>query len=613
MITRFLPVILVLVFFGFVAGCSDCPVCKSRDAGVYSQASDIDGDTDVDGSSDHDPLDRFFSLDAVHQIEIQVDEYGASSLREAPRNYVHATLEIDGVHYEDVGVRLKGGAGSFVPLGGDYPEVSGDGNGNPGKSAFIIDFNRFIKGENYLGLKKLTINNMVQDPSCIHEVLGYALFREGNVPASRSGFASVIFNHEEKGLYALIESPDNDGFLNRWFKTDKGTLYEGAYGADLRPDSAEWYDQDNGEDRSKMDLEALADALTVIDSEDSALSLLGTHFDLDEYLTFAATEIYLGHWDGYTMSANNYFIHHHPSGKWTFVPWGIDQLFEDPMGRFNGVMKSPGPSWEPGGGRIHGICFLSQECRSRLHLAFLELFDRVDDMQFLTMAAAARQLVEPLAIAESTEHGDPNRTIEALNQVTRFVKERRQAIEAWLPCLIGNMVDNDEDHYNGCTSDCDDFNSDIHPEAIEECNFVDDNCNQVLDDPPNCPKCLDIEGPLGARYAFCFEPLTWVEAAGFCQSRGQELASIHNEETWEFLTFGMMEQIDIEFSWIGLNDQDTEGVFTWTDGSPINYEHWAPECPKPWGEAEDCVVNRPWGWEDISCQEPNSFICRTPE
>jgi len=74
----------------------------------------------------------------------------------------------------------------------------------------------------------------------------------------------------------------------------------------------EHFDQDNGDDESREDLIALVEAL------DEAEGMAGDHsrcermsqlVDMDEYLAFAATEIYLGHWDGYTPSANNYKLH----------------------------------------------------------------------------------------------------------------------------------------------------------------------------------------------------------------------------------------------------------------------------------------------------------------
>jgi hypothetical protein len=587
---------------------------------VWAYGSVVDGRTGDpttiamdtwDGECDTNPaLDDFFSLDEVHEVAIDVGESGEASLLAEPRQWVPASLTIDDTSFATVGVRLKGGAGSFIPLDGDYPEVSGDGNGNPGKSAFIIDFNRYQSGVNFLGLKKLTINNLVQDDSGIHEFLGYSLFREGGVPASRSGYGMVTFNGEEKGLYALIEATDNDLFLDLWYDDDDGNLYEGEYGADLRQSSIDRFDQDNGDDESKADLATLVAALDAIPAGSDATSTLDQLFDLDTVLTFFATELYLGHWDGYAWSANNYFIHHElEDDTWFFMPWGIDQLFIEELGPYSGVMTGAGPSWNHGG-RIQALCIGSPLCRSRLSEAFSDVIERVEEMDLAGLAEEARDLVEPLLLAESTAYGDPDLTYAALDQVESFIDQRGAAIEAWLPCLTGGSVDNDGDTYNACTVDCDDSSASVHPGAAETCNLVDDDCNGAIDDAPGCPQCLEENGPGGIQYAFCFGAKTWLEARAACQSDGRDLASIHDGQTFDFLSFTFLERLGTMQAWIGLNDIASEGTFSWSDGSSLDFLAWTSDSPKPEGMVEDCVVNAFFGWSDLPCDLAFPYICR---
>jgi hypothetical protein len=108
----------------------------------------------------------------------------------------------------------------------------------------------------------------------------------------------------------------------------------------------------------------------------------------------------------------------------------------------------------------------------------------------------------------------------------------------------------------------------------------------------------------------CFELLTWEQASSACQSEGRELASIHDMHTLEHLNFAMAERIGMEHFWIGLNDRQDEGQFVWTDGSPLDFEHWGPESPKPWGEHEDCVFSAFHGWMDVPCEEERPYLCR---
>jgi len=103
----------------------------------------------------------------------------------------------------DVGIRLKGGAnGSFRTLSG--------------KAAFKLKFNKFVKGQKFEGLEKMTLSNMLEDSSMIHETLTYAAFRAAGVPASRTGYADVRVNGDDFGIYLNIETLD-DLALERWF------------------------------------------------------------------------------------------------------------------------------------------------------------------------------------------------------------------------------------------------------------------------------------------------------------------------------------------------------------------------------------------------------------
>ncbi len=403
-------------------------------------------------------IEDFFSLARVHRVAVALDDDAWASLLEDPSEYVRGDVDIDGATFLDVGVRLKGGAGSFVPLDGDYPEISGDGNGNPGKSALILNLDKFVDGQEHLGLEKLTVNNLVQDDSCVHETAAYALFRAGGVPAPRTAYADVSLNDEDRGLFLLVESQDNSLFLEDWYGDDEGNLYEGEYGTDLREEHAEHFDQDNGDDESREDLRELGRALDEAEAVggDEAWAILNDRLDMDEYLAFATTEILLGHWDGYTPSMNNYKVHHDlDSDRWTFLPWGADQTFEDQIGPYNGVMMELGPAWT--GGRVHQLCFSSQACRDRLYQAFLEVIERAEAMELSALAAEAQALIGERALAEATAHGDPDITEAAWEQVDHHLSERPAQLHEWLGCLAGEVVDHDEDGWDGCTEDPDDY------------------------------------------------------------------------------------------------------------------------------------------------------------
>src|SRR6185503_18500192 len=55
--------------------------------------------------------------------------------------------------------------------------------------------------------------------------------------------------------------------------------------------------------------------------------------DLDRFITYIALDVMLWDWDGYAQNRNNWRLYHDPStGKMTFMPHGLDQMFWKPEG-----------------------------------------------------------------------------------------------------------------------------------------------------------------------------------------------------------------------------------------------------------------------------------------
>jgi len=63
-------------------------------------------------------------------------------------------------------------------------------------------------------------------------------------------------------------------------------------------------------------------------------------------------------------------------------------------------------------------------------------------------------------------------------------------------------------------------------------------------------------------------------------------------------------------SWLGLDDNTTEGTFAWIDGAPLDYTYWATGEPDG-GMAEGCVLalESLGRWVDRACDEDHDFIC----
>ena len=248
----------------------------------------------------------------VHRFSIELPADSIQKLQENNRTYVRGTLREGGESWANVGIHIKGSAGSLRPL--------------DDKPAFTIKIDKFLPVQRYRGLRKLVLNNAVQDPSYLSDFIGNEIFRAAGIPAFRVGFARVKLKGRDLGFYLVLESTSRD-FLGRWFKDPSGNLYEGPG----EVDNPEEMDVDShGGQGDRSDLKDLTAACSESDPA-RRLKRLKKILDVDRFYTFSAVEIITWHWDGYLVGKNNYNLYHDPkTGRFVFFPHGLDQLFGEP-------------------------------------------------------------------------------------------------------------------------------------------------------------------------------------------------------------------------------------------------------------------------------------------
>ncbi|WP_155798394.1 CotH kinase family protein [Sorangium cellulosum] len=540
-----------------------------------------------------DPAARLFAGTSVPRFDIALSQASIDQLDATPDEYVpgQLTVTLDGevIELSEIGVRLKGEHGSFRTL--------------DQKAAFLLKFDEFTDDQTLLGVEKLALNNMVQDRSMIHERLAYALFRAMDVPAARSAHATVWLNGSLYGLYATVEAADNPRFLDRWLGDHEGNLYEGAYGSDLEPQLIDTFDQDNGDDVAFADLVELVEALDDMNRRDTFLAEASQRIDMERYLAFAATETFIGHWDGYVWLRNNYFIARRPDdGRWTFLPWGLDQTFEDDLYPFGGVA------------RLEQMCTASPPCRQALAAAFERVLERAAELDLASDAEAARALIWPHVLEDPRLDSSPDIVSASIDATIAFLNDRPASVRAQLACEDPSGIDADGDLSSGCDEDCDDGDASVYPGAPELCDLVDNDCDGLVDDDPSCPHCVQQPLPDGGALALCFRPATWEDAERDCTAQDGHLVSIHDMETQD-LVFSAASDLQQGDWWIGLTDAESEGDFVWTDGTPLDYERWNGGEPNDAGGGEHCVEladGASGRWNDMPCDTELPYVCRLP-
>ena len=110
--------------------------------------------------------------------------------------------------------------------------------------------------------------------------------------------------------------------------------------------------------------------------------------------------------------------------------------------------------------------------------------------------------------------------------------------------------------------------------------------------------------------------VNWNDARKECISYKGDLLSVANKEEMDFIN-----EISARFVyhrqhlWIGLNDQNKENKFVWSDGTPFNhlaYNNWDQGEPNYHG-GERCAVLFNKVWNDIECTKEYGYICEKPK
>ena len=276
--------------------------------------------------------DKLFT-GAVPKLQVEIPPEGMQILRayhqdlrpEHPQRIdIHATVREGDQVYTDVAVHLKGSY-SFRPVD-DRPSLT-------------LNFDKFSKGRLFHGLSKIHLNNCAQDASGLSETLARQLFQENGILCPRATPARVFLNGRDLGICVLVEGA-NKSWVERNFGSAKGNLYDA--GAGLLDITKDLPLLSGTQPPDRSDLHALADAAREEDLT-KRLERLDKVLDIDKFITFAAIENLIVHWDGYCGNSNNYHLFHEPkSDKFIFIPHGMDQLF----GQHNSPEMSLTPNYK---------------------------------------------------------------------------------------------------------------------------------------------------------------------------------------------------------------------------------------------------------------------------
>jgi spore coat protein H len=195
--------------------------CSGSDSGTGQQtAGGVIVDPVDDASYVFDP-----AIVRTYDIQLAAADLATLNANPSAEQYVTGSVRIDGVDVPSVGVRYKGSVGAFLrPC--TASRLGEPAGAKTGKCSIKLAFDHVDPDGRFHGLRKLNLHSMNHDPSMMRDRLGYEMFRQTGVPASRAVHARVLFNGALEGLFAVVEEVDGRFTRTRFPDGGEGNLYK---------------------------------------------------------------------------------------------------------------------------------------------------------------------------------------------------------------------------------------------------------------------------------------------------------------------------------------------------------------------------------------------------
>lgn len=241
--------------------------------------------------------------------------------------YYPADLEWQGATIRNAGIRVRG-----------------DTSRNGHKPSVRVGFNRYVGGQQFLGLDGLVLNSVWLDPSMIRDRLSMLLFRAAGVPAPRQAHVRLFVgaSREYAGVYAVSEEidetfvatqlHDRDGYLFEFHRQNGDPYGFQDPGPDLR-----WYVPRFDPRTHPFDSLAtlympVRDLVEAVNrARSSALeSDLAAYLDLKTFITMLAVQNFVAQTDGLVggVGMNNFYLYRYAcTQRSVIVPWDQDNSF----------------------------------------------------------------------------------------------------------------------------------------------------------------------------------------------------------------------------------------------------------------------------------------------
>ena len=243
-----------------------------------------------------------------------------------PSLRIPASVTLDGVQLDSVGVRYKGNSTFVVP----------NNNGNP-KVPYNLDFNYWISGQKLMDYNKVKLANAWTDPTFVKEYLASTIYKK-YLPCPQVNLMKLNVQGNYLGLYVNTESI-NKQFVDKHFDEKSGVLFKcdpiTVFGQPAPPGPAEpnlnWLGYDTTQYYNSYTLKSehgWQELVELIDVLHNYPDDLDSILNIDRVLWAFAVNSVIANLDTYNgWYIHNFYLYKTKDGLFQMIPWDLSESF----------------------------------------------------------------------------------------------------------------------------------------------------------------------------------------------------------------------------------------------------------------------------------------------
>ncbi|WP_374456976.1 CotH kinase family protein [Nocardioides sp.] len=265
-----------------------------------------------------------WDADTVHDIAVEVDEDAVAAMVDTyqetgEKQWIEATVTIDGETFERAGLRLKGNS--------SLRGVSDDAE--PTDLPWLVRLDEYVDGQSLDGSSELIVRSNSSE-TALNEAVALDLLAEAGLASEHAVASSFSVNGADPRLRLVVQNLDEDWEAENF--AGDGLLYKAEAGGDWSyrgddPDSyTDVFDQETGDD----DLTPLIDFLDFLNnsSDEEFAAELPDHLDVASFARYLAFEELVDNFDDIDGPGNNSYLRYDAdTGGFTVVAWDHNLAF----------------------------------------------------------------------------------------------------------------------------------------------------------------------------------------------------------------------------------------------------------------------------------------------